>query len=124
MTSPQTAKVTVQTLWNHSVVHYSLPTSLISDQGHNFESNLIKQLCELAMNGQYERLNLTPINKTGTLYERDKSHWRDFVPTLVHAMQLYKKQCNHIQFVLSQVWKKASNIHTLAVWSENGKDSC
>ena len=76
MTSSQTAKVTVQTLWNHSVVHYSLPTSLISDQGHNFESNLIKQLCELAMNGQYERLNLTPINMIGTLYERDKSHWR------------------------------------------------
>ena len=37
MTSSQTAKATSQALWNHFVVHYSLPTSLISEQ-----------LCEIA----------------------------------------------------------------------------
>ena len=48
VTSSHTTKVMAQALWNTFIVNYRIPTSLLSDQGQNFKSNLIKQLCELA----------------------------------------------------------------------------
>ena len=48
VTSLQTAKYTAQNLWNKFIVHYGLPEKILTDQGHNFESNLLKPLCEIA----------------------------------------------------------------------------
>ena len=47
MTSSQTVKCKAQALWDWSVVHYGLPESIISDQGQNFESDLISELCKI-----------------------------------------------------------------------------
>ena len=68
------------------------------DQWHNFESALLKALCEIAQvkkiqtsgyhpqtNGQCKHFNVTLINILGTLPEKPKSTWREQVPTLVHA---------------------------------------
>ena len=44
----QTALATAKLLWNNFIVHYGFPTKIISDQGHNFESELIANLCEVA----------------------------------------------------------------------------
>ena len=42
VTSSQTAKCTAQNLWDKFIVHYGLPEKILTDQGHNFESDLLK----------------------------------------------------------------------------------
>ena len=48
VTSSQAVNCTAQALWDIFIVHYGLPESIISDQGQNFESGLIVELCKLA----------------------------------------------------------------------------
>ena len=48
ITSSQTAKCTAKNLWDKFIVHYGLPEKILTDQGCNFESDLLKELCELA----------------------------------------------------------------------------
>ena len=48
VTSSQTAKCTTQNLWGKFIVHYWIPERILIDQGCNFESDLLKELCELA----------------------------------------------------------------------------
>ena len=98
VTSLQTAKCTAQNLWDKFIVHYSLPEKILTDQGHNFESNLLKALCEIAQvkkirtlgyhpqtNGQWEHFNVILISMLGTLPKKPKSTWSQLVPTLIHA---------------------------------------
>ena len=69
-----------------------------SDQGHNFESNLIKELCSIAgtetsrttpyhvmRNGQCERSNQTLLKMLGTLGIYQKSDWKAHAAPLVHS---------------------------------------
>ena len=96
--SLQTAKCTVQNLWDKFIVHYELLEKILTNQGCNFESDLLKKLCEIAqvkkirasgyhlqMNGQCECFNVTLISMLGTLPEKPKSTSREQIPTLVHA---------------------------------------
>ena len=106
VTSLQTAKCTAQNLWDKFILHYGLSVKILTDQGHNFESDLFKALCEIAQvkkirtsgyhpktNGQWKQFNATLINMLGTLQEKPKRTWREQVPTLVHAYNctLYMK---------------------------------
>ena len=97
-TKNQTAKTTARILFDQFIVHYGFPARIHSDQGQNFESNLIKELCSLAGveksrttpyhpmgNGQCERFNQTLLQMLGTLENNQKSDWKAYVPTLVHA---------------------------------------
>ena len=92
-TQNQTARTTARILFDQFIVHYGFPASLHSDQGQNFESKLIKELCDIARttpyhamdNGQVERFNQTLLQMLGTLEEYQKSDWKAHVPTLVHA---------------------------------------
>ena len=81
----QTALVTAKLLWNNFIIHYGFPNKIISDQGCNFESELLANLCEVAgvqklrttpyhpqTNGQCERFNSTLLNMLGTLTPRTK----------------------------------------------------
>ena len=98
VTSLQTAKCTDQNLWDKLIVHYGLPQKILTDQVCNFESDLLKALCEITQvkkirtsgyhlqtNGRCECFNATLINMLGTLPEKPKSTWKEQVPTLVHA---------------------------------------
>ena len=103
VTKTQTAKVVAQTLWDRYFMHYGLPEKILSDQGRNFESNLIAELCELSKvkklrttpyrpqtNGQCERFNSTLISMLGTLPNEAKADWPNQVMTLVHAYNCTK----------------------------------
>ena len=75
----QTALATAKLLWNNFILHYGFPEKIITEQGRNFESELIGHLCQLAgvqklrtspyhpqTNGQCERFNGTLLNMLGT----------------------------------------------------------
>ena len=44
----QTALATAKLLWNNFILHYGFPPKIITDQGRNFESELIENLCQVA----------------------------------------------------------------------------
>ena len=71
---------------------------IITDQGRNFDSELIEHLCQLAgvqklqtspyqpqTNGKCERFNGTLLNMLGTLTPEQKKDWKSHVPALLHA---------------------------------------
>ena len=98
LTCSQTAKQTAKIMWEQFITHYGFPESLLSDQGRNFESALIKELCTLAGtkkirttpyhpmgNGQCERFNRTLISMLGTLEQKQKTRWKEHVQALTFA---------------------------------------
>ena len=104
-TSNQTAKTTAKVLFDNFVLHYGFPLRIHSDQGRNFESDLIQQLCKLANiekthttpyhpmgNGMCERFNRTLLGLLGTLTEEQKQNWKSFVAPLVHAYNATKHE--------------------------------
>ena len=69
-----------------------------SDQGQQFESHIIQELCKLLNikksrttpyhpmgNGTTERFNRTLLKMLGTLENDMKSDWKSHIPALVHA---------------------------------------
>ena len=119
VTSSQTAKFTAQAFLDQFLVHYGLPESIISNQGQNFESDLISELCKLPKvqklhtspyhpqtNGQCEPFNHTVINMLGTLPPNKKSSWRDNVPTLVHVYNCTRSSATGFcPYYLMYSWK-------------------
>lgn len=101
-TADQKAKTVAKILWNSFFVHYDLPERLHSDQGRDFESALIKDLCQMLgikktrttpyhpRGNPVERFNRTLLEMLGTLQEEDKVNWRDHVQPLVHAYNATK----------------------------------
>ena len=99
----QTAQATARILWDNFICHYGFPERFISDQGRNFESDLIKELCKIAGvkkvhttpyhpqgNGQCERFNSTLCNMLGTLSEEEKSGWKSHLGCMTHAYNCTK----------------------------------
>ena len=102
-TRNQTAQTTAKVFYENFVVHYGIPARIHSDQGRNFESQLLKQLCLILGteksrttpyhpqgNGMCERFNRTLLNMLGTLPSDRKSCWKDSIGTIVHAYNCTK----------------------------------
>ena len=98
VTRTQMAQTMAKTLWDKFIVHYGLAEKILTDQGCNFESQLVADLCELIgvqkiqtspyhlqTNGQCERFNSTLINMLGTLPKEKRLEWKNHMGTLVHA---------------------------------------
>ena len=94
----QTAYTTAKTLYDNFLIHYGFPAKIHSDQGRNFESDLIKSLCKLLgihksrttpyhpqSDGISERFNRTLMDMIGTLQPSEKSDWKKHISTLTHA---------------------------------------
>ena len=98
VTQSQMAQTMTKALWDNFVVHYGLPEKILSDQGRNFESEVIADLCKLTgtkklrtnpyhpqINGRCERFNSTFIYILGMLLLECKSEWKPSIRALVHA---------------------------------------
>ena len=47
VTKTQTTQTMARTLWDKFIVHYGLPEKILLDQDHNFERQLVADLCKL-----------------------------------------------------------------------------
>lgn len=96
-TRNQKAQTVARCLWDQFLVHYGFPEKLHSDQGPDFESNIIRELCKIAgirkvrttpyhpRGNPVERFNRTLLQMLGTLENKQKAHWKEYVKPLVHA---------------------------------------
>lgn len=97
-TKNQTAKTTADAIFNHCIVHYGLPQRQHSDQGVNFCSKIISELCIITGisksrtspyhpmgNEITERFNRTLISMLGNLDPEQKHNWKNYIYPLVHA---------------------------------------
>lgn len=101
-TPNQRARTVAKALWEHFIVYYGVPEKLLSDQGPDFESKTIKELCELTgmkkihttphhpRANPVERFNRTLLQMLGTLSDDKKLHWKEHVKPLVHAYNCTK----------------------------------
>ena len=94
----QTTLATMKLLWNNFILHYGFPSKISTDQGRNFESELIDSMSKVAevqklrtspyqpqTNRQCEHFNSTLLNMLVTLTPEQKKDWKGHVPALVHA---------------------------------------
>jgi transposase InsO family protein len=95
----QTAEATVQAVLKHWVTYYGVPRSIHSDQGTNFESELMTRLCE--------RLS---IRKTRTTAYRPQSDGR------VERMNRTVKECvTRLLRVYAEDWDELLPFVTMAI---------
>ena len=93
----QTAKTTAEAFYNNFILNFGIPTRLHSDQGANFESDIIQELCNLTNmkkshttpyhphgNAGPERFNRTLLDMLGTLNCDQKQDWKKYVSSLVY----------------------------------------
>ena len=102
-TRNQKSGTVAKILWEKILINYGFPKRLHSDQGRDFEANVIRDLCRLAGitksrtspyhpqgNAQTERFNRTLLNMLGTLDKDKKTRWPDYVSTMAHAYNCTK----------------------------------
>lgn len=100
----QKAMTVAKCLWDHFLMHYGCPERLHSDQGRDFESCVIQELCsmigiqKIRTNPYHPRgnpvkhFNCTLLNMLGTLKNQQKVHWHDFFKPLAHVYNRTKNK--------------------------------
>lgn len=97
LTKDQKAKTVANALWKQFFMIYGFPSRILSDQGRDFESNLIREVCQLAgidkcrttpyhpSSNPVERFNRSIISMLRSLELDQKVDWRKHLPAAVHA---------------------------------------
>ncbi|XP_038072003.1 uncharacterized protein LOC119740694 [Patiria miniata] len=109
-TKDQRAPSVARALVQHVFLPFGCPLRLHSDQGRNFESNVVRELCNLygiqrshttpyhpAGNGQCERFNRTLHNMLAALPEKKKKKWPEYLPALVYAYNNSKNSTTGVE---------------------------
>ena len=91
-------KTVAKHLYDDFVLRFGIPTSILSDQGREFESRVIRNLSKLSgvlklrttpyhpeTNGLCERMNRTLLHMLRTLEETQKRNWPAMVNKMAHA---------------------------------------
>lgn len=103
-TPNQKAKTVAKRLWENFIVHYGIPERLHTDQGPDFESHLIKELCNIGgikktrttpyhpRGNPVERFSQTLLSMLGRLEPEQKERWKEYVKPLVHAYNCTKNE--------------------------------
>ena len=97
-TKDQKANTVARVLWKNFFCRFGFPAKLHADQGRNFESAVVKELCKCTGitkthttpyhpqgNGTTERFNRTLMNMLGTLEPHLKPRWHEYVDAMTHA---------------------------------------
>ena len=95
-TKNETAYITARLLVDNIFNVFGIPSKLLSDRGRNFESDVIKQLCDIMgikkvftcpyspkSDAICERFNRTLISMIGTLTKDQRAQWHKYLPHLV-----------------------------------------
>ena len=114
----QAAQATAKMLWENFIRQYSSSEKFLSDQGRNFESELISKIYKLAQvekvhttpyhpmtNGQCERFNSTLCNVLGTLSENEKPDWKAHLSSMTHAYNCTQHPSTTYSPYFFDVWK-------------------
>lgn len=97
-TKDQKATTVARVLWKNFFCRFGFPARLHADQGRNFESAVVRDLCKITGiakshtspyhpqgNGTTERFNRTLMNMLGTLDPHLKPRWHEYVDAMTHA---------------------------------------
>lgn len=101
-TRDQKAGTVAKVLWKNFFCRFGFPAKLHADQGKNFGSAMVKELCKCTEitkthttpyhpqgNGTTERFNRTLMNMLGTLEPHLKPRWHEQVDAMTHAYNCY-----------------------------------
>ena len=100
-TRNQLAITVAKILMNECIFNYGTPSRIHTDQGRNFQAEIVTELCRLfgikqsrttpyhpQGNGQYERMNRSLIHLLRSLNQNDKSRWTIHLSKLIHAYKV------------------------------------
>ena len=94
----QTAKTTAETLVNEVIMRFGMPIVFHSDQGRNFESALVREVCKLLGirksrttayhpqgDGLVERMNRTLVESLSKYVDTNQKDWDKWIATVLFA---------------------------------------